>query len=74
MRTEEEIKILLNELENAVDVDSDEYYKVEDDKDFKYLCNVMDAFGWVLGEISTGAFKSDSYINLDSIRRKTKGK
>ncbi len=74
MRTEEEIKILLNELENAVDVDSDEYYKVEDDKDFKYLCNVMDAFGWVLGEISSEDFKSDSYINLDRIREKAKGK
>jgi len=75
MKNEREIKEIVDELESAVNVDdTEEYDRVAEDKDFKYLCNVLDALSWVLGEISTDNFKSDAYINLDKIKKKAKGK
>jgi len=75
MRNDQEIKDMVNELENAVSVDDvEEYDRVAKDKDFKYLCNVLDTLSWVLGEISTEDFKSDAYINLDQVMKKAKGK
>jgi len=75
MRSKEELKEIIDELENAVNVDNkEEYDRVAKDKDFKYLCNVLDALYWVLGKISTSSFKSDAYINLDKIKNKAKGK
>ncbi|GAH02882.1 unnamed protein product, partial [marine sediment metagenome] len=53
MKNEKEIKEIVDELESAVNVDdTEEYDRVAEDKDFKYLCNVLDALSWVLGEIS----------------------
>jgi len=75
MRSEEEIREMINELENAVNVDNiEEYDRVAKNGDFKYLCNILDALSWVLEEISTDDFKSDAYINLDKIKNKAKGK
>jgi len=64
---------MINELENAVNIDNlEEYDRVSKDKDFWYLCNVSDTLSWVLEEISTATFKSDAYINLNGIKKKAK--
>ena len=33
---------------------------------FAYLCNVVDALNWVLGEITTENFLSNSYLDVDT--------
>ncbi len=54
---------MINELENAVNINNlEEYDRASKDKDFRYLCNVSDTLSWVLGEISTATFKSDADI------------
>lgn len=74
MRTEQEIQKLKGELEEAVNVDdSQEYDRVSNSENFKYMCNAMDAFDWVLGNIETNDFKSKSYLNLEQVKRNAKG-
>jgi len=64
VRSEEEIKALYKELDEAVKI-VDEKPEIVDDRDFQYLCNVQDALDWVLGEISTEGFRSGNYLKLE---------
>ena len=66
MRTENEVKKLKKDLEKLtgmianIDTSSD---------DFKFACNVEDALSWVLEEISTPAFLSNGYLNIEELQR-----
>lgn len=38
-------------------------------KDVQYACNICDALYWILGEISTENFTSDTHLNLEHLER-----
>ena len=73
MRNQDEIQALIKELKNTVDVDNlEEYDRVANERDFNFLCDVLDTLSWVLGEIDTEDFKSEAYLNLDELKKKAK--
>ena len=39
------------------------------DKDVQFSCNITDGLSWVLEEISSEHFRSDSYVNLQHLKK-----
>ncbi|MBA7475502.1 hypothetical protein ES707_10873 [subsurface metagenome] len=69
MRTEQEVKDLVKELEKLTGfIGENGLPEQVGTKDYLFSCNVCDALTWVLGEIETDHFKSDAYINLERLR------
>ena len=69
MREEREIRELEEELDRLTGFVGE--YGPEgilQDKDFVFLCTVVDIFGWVLGEVTTEHFRSDAYLNMDKAK------
>ena len=65
MRTIEELKAVESELSKLTGFRNEYGYNKEvNNKDFDFACNVTDTISWVLMEIETEHFKSDSYINI----------
>ncbi|MBW2672630.1 MAG: hypothetical protein JRD89_04330 [Deltaproteobacteria bacterium] len=67
MRSEKEVRTLREEIEKMNDFISD----YGTDKDFEaitYACDVCDALSWVLGEITTEQFLSDSYLDMENLK------
>lgn len=55
MRSEEEIREMIKQIEGVVDIkDSEKYDRLCSDKDFKYCLDIKAALQWVLRKISTG--------------------
>lgn len=70
MRTIEELREVEKELTKLTGFISEHGYKKEvNNKDFDFACNVTDTISWVLMEIETEHFKSDSYINIEKLRK-----
>jgi hypothetical protein len=72
-RTPQEIEELRNSLNAIINFppsaeDMHLYDRVHEDKRFVYACNVLDTLDWILGEISTKDFLSDSYMGLEHLR------
>ena len=38
-------------------------------EDFRFACNVCDALDWVLEETVTEHFLSDSYLNIEKLKK-----
>jgi len=65
MRTENEIQELKQELETLTGFIADTGTEQEfGDKSVSYSSDVTDALNWVLEEIGTEDFRSDSYLDL----------
>jgi len=65
MRTENEIQEFKQELETLTGFIADSGTEQEfEDKCVSYSSDVTDALDWVLDEIETKDFKSDSYLDL----------
>lgn len=55
MRSEEEIREMIKQIDGVVDIkDSEKYGRLCSDKDFKYCLDIKAALQWVLRKISTG--------------------
>jgi hypothetical protein len=55
MRSEEEIREMIKQIDRVVDIkDSDKYDRLCSDKDFKYCLDIKAALQWVLRKMSTG--------------------
>ena len=67
VRSEEEIRRLRKELERIVGFIGD-YGTEEEFEAITYACDISDALSWVLGEISTKLFLSDSYLDMERLR------
>lgn len=68
MRSEKEVRKLREELERITGFISE----FGTDKEFEavtYACAVSDALTWVLGEITTEQFLSDSYLDMEKLKR-----
>ena len=68
MRSEKEVRKLKEELERITGFIGE----FGTDKEFEavtYACDVSDALSWVLGEITTEQFLSDSYLNMEKLKR-----
>lgn len=69
MQSEQEVKELKEELSKLTGFISEFGSTPEfQNKDVRFSCDVCDVLSWVLKEISTEHFKSDSYINLDKLK------
>ncbi|MHC1625835.1 MAG: hypothetical protein ACXQTN_00620 [Methanoculleaceae archaeon] len=68
MRSEEEVRKLRDELEEITDFIA-EYGTDEDLEAIGFACDVSDALNWVLGEITTEHFLSDSYLDMGKLKR-----
>lgn len=69
MRTEGEIRALYDELEKLPGFIADYGNEQELPKrDLGFVCDVLDALLWVLGEMSTEEFRSGTYLNLDKLK------
>ncbi len=70
MRNEQEIKELEQELSRLSGFISDYGTPKEfEEKEVAYICNVVDALDWVLGEIDSESFRFEDYLDLDALRR-----
>ncbi|ACL11455.1 hypothetical protein DKAM_1129 [Desulfurococcus amylolyticus 1221n] len=67
---EREVRELLDLVEPIISFIG-EYGRDEDLKDdnWRYACDVVDTLYWVLGEIDTEDFLSDTYLNLEKLKR-----
>jgi len=55
MRNEEEIREMIKQIDECVDIkDSEKYDRLRSDKDFKYCLDIKAALQWVLRKISLG--------------------
>jgi len=73
MRNEKEVQELKEKLEKLTGFIADFGLSKELDKaDMTFANDVCDALGWVLGEISTENFESDSYLNLVNLQQVAK--
>ena len=68
MRSEEEVRKLKEELERITSFIS-EFGTDEEFEGIEFACDVIDALSWVLGEITTEQFLSDSYLNIEKVKR-----
>ena len=68
MRSEEEVRKLKEELERITSFIS-EFGTDEEFEGIEFACDVIDALSWVLGEITTEQFLSDSYLNMEKLKR-----
>ncbi len=65
MRSEQVIKELIEKLEKLTGFISEHGNGGEFlNKDVRFSCNACDALSWVLGEIPTDRFTSDTHLNL----------
>ena len=71
MRSEEEVRKLKEELEKITGFIS-EFGTDEELENIVFACDVVDALSWVLGEITTEQFLSDSYLNMEKLKRITR--
>ncbi len=68
MKSEDEIIELRDELDKLTGFISESCTDEEFEK-IIYACNITDAFLWILEEITTENFNSDSYLKLDELRK-----
>lgn len=70
MRRESEIENLKNEIEKLTGFinDNDIHQKEHKNEDIIFPNDVSDALSWVLEEISTEHFLSDSYLNIENLK------
>ena len=69
MRNPQEVIELKEELSKLTAFITD--YGLEEefrDKDVQFSCDITDALSWVLEEISSEDFRSDSYINFPHLK------
>lgn len=68
MRTEQEIRTLLEDLKENPNPDQNQL--IANDEGWFYLCAVCDALDWALGETDTKTFLSDAYLDIERLRAK----
>ncbi len=71
MRSEKELKELKEELEKLTGfiADNDIYQEEHEDKDTVFSNDVTNTISWVLEEIQTESFRSDSYLNIANLKK-----
>jgi hypothetical protein len=70
MRTPQEIEELIRRIDEITDWPGTQegqnfYDHVHNDENYVYLMNVSDALSWVIGQLTTGDFITEGYLNLE---------